>query len=314
MPLAYISNYSWEDIVPIPQDDGGENPLAPIAYQDDYKTATGYLRAVMSVEEVSDRALQLTSDLIFMNPAHYSVWAYRARLLFALKKDLEQELIWIEEVGQQFPKNYQIWNHREVIVDKYDNPIRELPFIEVMLELDSKNYHVWSYRQWLVRRFDLWLTELPYTDRMIENDVRNNSAWNHRFFAVFGKGVHIGQSVIDDELDYAKRAILKAPQNASAWNYLLGVLKRAKRPISEIEEFCNDLAAVTSTEQSMDVDIDRIASTRALEVLADIYASRREVEKAAQAWTLLAEKYDPIRENYWKFKKAQTGQRFTATA
>ncbi|KAK9325847.1 hypothetical protein V1517DRAFT_312784 [Lipomyces orientalis] len=313
MPLAYL-DYTWDDIVPIPQDDGGDSPLAPIAYQDDYKTAMEYLRAVMSVEEFSDRALQLTADLIFMNPAHYTVWAYRARLLLALKKDLEQELIWIEEVGEQFPKNYQIWNHREVIVDKYDNPIRELPFIEVMLELDSKNYHVWSYRQWVVRRFDLWITELDYTDRMIENDVRNNSAWNHRYFAMFGKAEDVARTAIDDEIDYAKTAILKAPQNASAWNYLLGVLKHSNRSLSEIEDFCNDLATLPTTEPSTDIDMDQITSARALEVLADIYASRHEVEKAAQAWTLLAEKYDPIRENYWKFKKDQTIQRFAATA
>ncbi|KAK9371192.1 hypothetical protein V1509DRAFT_613881 [Lipomyces kononenkoae] len=314
MPLAYLSDYSWDDVIPIPQDDGGENPLALIAYHDDYKIATGYLRAVMSIEEVSDRALQLTSDLIFMNPAHYTVWAYRARLLFALKKDLEEELIWVEEVSRQFLKNYQIWNHREVIVDKYDNPIRELPFIEEMLELDSKNYHVWSYRQWLVRRFDLWVTELAYTDHMIQDDVRNNSAWNHRFFAVFGKGEDVGQSVIDDEIDYAKSAILKAPQNASAWNYLIGLLKRGERPMSDIEKFCNDLAAVQTTEHAVNVDNDRISSARALEVLADIYNSRNEVDKAAQAWTLLAEKYDPIRENYWKFKKSQAIQRLAATA
>ena len=70
----YSDSDEWEDIVPIPQDDGGLNPLAAIAYTEEYSEAMSYLRAAMAEDEKSDRALSLTEDIIRMNPAHYTVW------------------------------------------------------------------------------------------------------------------------------------------------------------------------------------------------------------------------------------------------
>ncbi len=32
----YSDSEEWQDIIPIPQDDGGPNPLAAIAYTDEY--------------------------------------------------------------------------------------------------------------------------------------------------------------------------------------------------------------------------------------------------------------------------------------
>lgn len=75
----YTSSPSWADIQPIPLDDGSEGgegviPLAVIAYKPEYLEATSYLRAVMAIDEMSERVLQLTEDVIMMNPAHYTVW------------------------------------------------------------------------------------------------------------------------------------------------------------------------------------------------------------------------------------------------
>lgn len=72
----YSDSDEWEDIVPIPQDDGGPDPLAAIAYTEEYSEAMSYLRAVMAQDEKSDRALTLTEDIIRMNPAHYTVWYF----------------------------------------------------------------------------------------------------------------------------------------------------------------------------------------------------------------------------------------------
>ena len=70
----YSDSENWRDVVPIPQDDGGPNPLAAIAYTEDYSEAMSYLRAVMAENEKSERVLSLTEDVISMNPAHYTVW------------------------------------------------------------------------------------------------------------------------------------------------------------------------------------------------------------------------------------------------
>ena len=71
---GYSDSEDWEDIVPIPQDDGGPNPLAAIAYTEEFSEAMSYLRAVMGMDEKSDRVLGLTEHIIQMNPAHYTVW------------------------------------------------------------------------------------------------------------------------------------------------------------------------------------------------------------------------------------------------
>ena len=72
--MAYEQSEEWKDVVPIPQDEGGPNPLAAIAYTEEYSEAMSYLRAVMADNEQSERALRLTEHIIDMNPAHYTVW------------------------------------------------------------------------------------------------------------------------------------------------------------------------------------------------------------------------------------------------
>lgn len=94
----YSSSPAWSSITPIPLDDGSNyispsaaaaaataegsaarqqqqiTPLATIAYTPEYEEVTAYLRAVMAKDEMSDRALELTEDVIRLNPAHYTVW------------------------------------------------------------------------------------------------------------------------------------------------------------------------------------------------------------------------------------------------
>lgn len=70
----YAESPTWSDIDPIPQDDGPGQPLAAIAYTEAYSEGMSYLRAVMAKNEMSERVLELTEDIIGMNPAHYTVW------------------------------------------------------------------------------------------------------------------------------------------------------------------------------------------------------------------------------------------------
>lgn len=77
MAGTYSSDPTWAPVQPIPLNDGSETgtmPLATIAYSEEYLEAMSYLRAVMAANEMSERAFKLTEDIIFMNPAHYTVW------------------------------------------------------------------------------------------------------------------------------------------------------------------------------------------------------------------------------------------------
>ncbi|RDW68448.1 hypothetical protein BP5796_09105 [Coleophoma crateriformis] len=319
----YESDPTWDDVKPIPQDDG-EGALAQIAYTDEYSEAMGYLRAIMAANEHTPRVLGLTEHIIGMNAAHYTVWLYRASTLFALNSSIAEELKWLNEVALVNQKNYQIWHHRQLLIDQLYTTISsspsdleelaksELDFMMQMFAEDSKNYHVWSYRQYLVRKLDLFSSapELASVEALLREDVRNNSAWSHRFFIVFSNPSYctptskatepdpaIPAIVIDRELNFAKAATFEAPQNQSPWNYLRGVLRKADRKLSTEEEFASQFV------QDLEEDTVDIKSSHALDFLADVWEETGEVKKADRALTLLGDTFDRVRKNYWEWRR-----------
>ncbi len=182
-----------------------------------------------------------------------------------------------------------------------------------MFTKDAKNYHVWSYRQWLVRHFSLWDAELPYIEELLRADVRNNSAWNHRWFVVFarhtdpekhsikngGADSEVEPEIVEREIEYTKAAILMAPQNQSPWNYLRGVLRKQGQGLLGMKGFAEQFADLEKE--------DEVRSSHALDFLADVYAEEQEKERSGKALELLARRYDPIRKNYWDYRRSLLG-------
>ena len=72
---------------------------------------------------MSQRAFDLTKEVILINPGNYNAWAYRRKLLDALKMPLEEEFQWLNEIGIDFEKNYQIWHHRRCIAEILNNKV-----------------------------------------------------------------------------------------------------------------------------------------------------------------------------------------------
>lgn len=276
----------------------------------------------MAAEEYSSRAFRLTDTVIQMNPAHYTVWLYRFKILSALKLSVEVEISWLNEVALANLKNYQIWNHRQAIMDYYYPQVKddeaqvkdlvqnESKFLATILAEDTKNYHVWSYRQYLVQKFGVFThNELGSTQNLIEDDPRNNSAWSHRFYLVFsdpsastpdsGAGDYdpkIPDQTLDREINYAKEKIELAPQNQSPWNYLQGVLTKGGRKPSTIQDFAEQFVS------NLGEDSEEVKSSHALDLLATIYAEAGDKDKARLCLRRLSEKWDPIREGYWKYR------------
>jgi len=138
----------------------------------------------MAASELSERTLKVTEYIIAINPAHYTCWGFRLRALFQVAKTqpfpgvraeseelavgselmwLQGEIEYLDKVAVQHEKNYQIWHHRQMVMDRIGellgergkeegNPkVKEVvnceqAFTGRMFDLDSKNYHVWSYR------------------------------------------------------------------------------------------------------------------------------------------------------------------------
>ena len=328
----YSTSPIWSDITPIPLQDTANNPseqdaapaLATIAYSPRYAEAMSYLRAVMAKNEHSTRVLSLTADIISMNPAHYTVWLYRSRTLRSLGDAagsgpagylarVADELAWLNDgICARNLKNYQVWHHRQTLVNALaEPPSGEIEFLTGILALDAKNYHVWTYRQWLCMRFPAMLEsrlERESVERMIEEDVMNNSAWSHRYFLCFGAedlksnseggGIIVDEEVVDREVEFTKGKIELAPQNASPWNYLKGVLKRGGRGIESMQEFCEGFVG-------SDLLGDGVKSSHAMDWLAEIYQKQGERKRAEECLDALSAKWDPIRANYWEYRKKQ---------
>lgn len=192
-------------------------------------------------------------------------------------------------------------------------PPNEIPFLASIFAIDAKNYHVWSYRHWLVRHFSLWDTELPYVDSLLQADICNNSAWNHRWFIIFARHTNpekhsikkndadseVPYEVIEGEIQYTKAAITKAPQNQSPWLYLRGILRKQGNGLVGMKAFAEQFADLENE--------DEVRSSHALDLLADVYAEEQENGKSAKALELLARRYDPIRKNYWDYRRSQMG-------
>ena len=73
------------------------------------------MRAVLKSEEVSERALDLTEKAARLNPANYTVWFYRRKLIRELQADLKKELLLLDDLIEMHPKNYQVWFHRQKV-------------------------------------------------------------------------------------------------------------------------------------------------------------------------------------------------------
>jgi len=66
----------------------------------------GYFRAILAKQEVSQRAFDLTTEVIDHSQGNYGAWAYRRKMLDALQLDLAQEFEWLRSKGKELEKNY----------------------------------------------------------------------------------------------------------------------------------------------------------------------------------------------------------------
>ncbi|KAF0978564.1 hypothetical protein FDP41_002384 [Naegleria fowleri] len=291
----------FADLTPIPQDEG-PNPVVQIAYTDEFKETMNYFRAIVQRNEMSERALLITEEAIELNPANYTAWHFRRLVLDALNYDLSKEIEYLNRVSEDNPKNYQIWYHRQALIEKLRVTEGEKEFVEKMFDDDSKNYHVWTYRQWLVKEFSLWEGELDFVERLLAKDLRNNSAWNYRFFVIqnttddFEKNIQVRR----DEIDFAFKYILMAPNNESPWNYAKGMT--TFKLDEKSEEYKELLQYVEEKTRSV---LNKVSvNPHANYLLFCCLLRLGRLQEALSACHTL-QKVDGIRRKYWAFRAEQ---------
>ncbi|EFJ26706.1 hypothetical protein SELMODRAFT_228128 [Selaginella moellendorffii] len=304
----------WKDVEPIPQDDG-PNPVVPIAYTSQFREVMDYFRAVVARDERSARALNLTGEVIALNPGNYTVWHFRRLVLESIEGDLDKEMDFIENMAEDNAKNYQIWHHRRWLAEKRGPACMnaELEFTANILSEDGKNYHAWSHRQWVLEKLGGWEKELEFLVQMLQEDVYNNSVWNQRFFVITNSPA-IGGLVAakDSELKFCCDAIRFAPDNESAWRYLGGLFKDDKSALVRspevirvcIEELAKDKISVHALNFLLDLLCRGYRPTADDCRLLDFPSEGLSPEQLARQVCERLEVADSMRRNYWAWRKS----------
>lgn len=124
-----MEEYDYSDVKPLPIETDLQDELCRIMYTEDYKRLMGLARALISLNELSPRALQLTAEIIDVAPAFYTIWNYRFNIVRHMMSEsedivlyLNKELDWLDEVTLNNPKNYQIWSYRQSLLKLHPSP------------------------------------------------------------------------------------------------------------------------------------------------------------------------------------------------
>eukprot|EP00252_Welwitschia_mirabilis_P000938 TRINITY_DN10923_c0_g1_i1.p1 TRINITY_DN10923_c0_g1~~TRINITY_DN10923_c0_g1_i1.p1 ORF type:complete len:346 (+),score=54.00 TRINITY_DN10923_c0_g1_i1:130-1167(+) len=304
----------WRDVKPIPQDDG-PRPVVPITHTAQFRECMDYFRAIFAADERSPRALELTAEVIKLNPGNYTVWHFRRSILESLQYDLRKEMKYIEHVASKNYKNYQIWHHRRWVAGRLGTQATasELEFTMKVLGEDAKNYHAWSHRQWALHALGGWENELEFCTMLLEFDVFNNSAWNQRYFVITKSPLLGGlRAMRDSEVSYCIKAIRKNPDNESPWRYLKGLYKGDTRALvndSSVYDLCIQVLSkkrdcVFALSLLLDLLCYGCKPTPSLvEMLSawGLSSSKENTDDKYLCATLAA--VDPMRARYWTWRQ-----------
>ena len=291
---------SFQDITPVPQDDG-PNPLVQIMYDTKYIELMDVFRAVLRSNERSQRVIDLTTQLLAMNAANYTIWKYRRDCLKALCSDWATEFDYMDKFAEENPKNYQIWYHRRAIVEESGNASREIVFCNRVFKEDPKNYHAWAHRQWVLTNFKLYKGELEYVSDLIDDDVCNNSAWNHRWFIIHNENETSNDGVslvtLNLELAYTMEKIRIFPENEASWNYLRGMCRKHKSLQSSVETQCEELRKELIAKYAPKPYV----CTFLWSLLVDFMEENKSSESLQSALALIDDlkNHDKVRMKYW---------------
>lgn len=205
-----------------------------------------------------------------------------------------KELEWLDSIIVDNQKNYQIWNHRKLIIDKMNHGSNELNILNKVFEEDSKNFHAWCHRIWTIRRFNNTEGEMEYIEKMLTNDIKNNSVWNYRFFLVnyLKKDSDDNKEFANKEINYAIDKIIKCKVNESAYSYIRGMLTKFKFNYSDFPQIKETLYKLNK----------EALINHVLSMLLDIYEEEKNKEEALKVIAELIE-LDYIRKKYWGWRK-----------
>ncbi len=322
--IPYNRREKWNDIQPLPIP---SVPICPINYSEEYSDTMSTFRAILAKQEISHRSLALTTHCLYLNASHYTVWQFRRFVLLGLgfhSDQLNDEFQWLKGICRDNPKTYQIWHHRQWLIehstaDCKENDVlksllaEELSDLNELLADDGKNYHLWTFRMFLISHFenllkssDMLLNEMKFAENIIVSvDPFNNSAWNYKHWLLtsFSRdSEHLKE--FPNQLNFTMQMIKKTPSNECSWNFLTFLLKNLKFSGSpSTQELLSNLFKWCDSELS--VEKSKIFfNIFKIENYSELTSIGVNMEEKQRICMWLSE-FDGIRRSYWLMKSRE---------
>ena len=258
-------------------------------------------RYILNSEEISLRVFNLTTEILKISPWTYEVWVIRRKCLSEIEEiNIYDEIEYMNMIVLSYPKIYQVWHHRRLIIDRLNECSQEKKIMEKILVEDSKNFHCWSHRIWMIRRFNNIEGEFDFIDKMLEKDIKNNSVWNYRFFLVeYISNNDVNINIIKNEIKYAINKIKICLFNESPYNYINGFINKYKRKYKEFKEEINELELLYNNKKKNENINDY---KFILTILLEYYEEDKNMNKFNNIIEQLIE-IDFIRKKYYLWRK-----------
>ncbi|OHT15208.1 Protein farnesyltransferase/geranylgeranyltransferase type-1 subunit alpha [Tritrichomonas foetus] len=235
MMKVNFDDEKWADLTPIPNP-GDENGPFGIRYGGSYGTTMEYFRALMNINELSERALEVVTFLCQANPSNPAPFWYRQRILEKIGYNFDEELEFTTKLANQYLKPYQIWNHRQWLVSKCENPPDETGFMKFILKLDCKNFHAWEYFYWLAETYDRMQWLFDQATLQVQLNSNNNSAWSMRYSSM--QKINL---TVNEDIQFVLDEYKKNPESRSIASYLLAYVKLDTSIIQKVKDVLNEI-------------------------------------------------------------------------
>ncbi len=275
----------FKDVKPIDQPKDYE--ILHIDYDFFPEFVNSYFKAVLHLDEISERVFFLSQIMIEVSVSNYMAWYIRRKCIDNLDFDKNDELIWLNKMTVENPKNYQLWNHRKIITELISNYDNEIEIIDKVLEGDPKNYHAWCHRIWVTRFYRKFNDQFTFVAQMIKKDVMNNSAWNFRHFLV--SYIDKDNQTFSNEISYCLEKINLNKNNESILAYLSGLNELNENKLYSDEKLINFCKSINYNE---------VEEPILLELLVEYSKSLNNKEEIKLIYHKLST-VDYIRKKYW---------------
>lgn len=241
----YINVDMFSDIVPYFPDN--KTRVFKINSTEKYSKLMSLFRGILNVEEVSYRALAITTAVILENPFDVAAFWLRKKCVEKLEISNEHEETFIKRVLATSPKSYQLWEYRYWFVTERKKSF-SLENFENDVFSDKRNFHAWNFLVKITKYFGCHKETLDVTSSFISKDSKNNSAWCARN-TIFEESKELLNS--ENELVFAMSKISQYGGNEAVCNYLRYIVSKKPKNIKVLFDKLTEMLTENPYDRSL---------------------------------------------------------------